>query len=467
MKIQYITLRVFMLCLFSLAMESTAKDKDNFLRRFQKNPSNQVESSNTLLYKPGKSVNYFWNQADWMMTGTSRMTYTMSGKISSRIDSGFSNMKTTYTYDSQERETEQLRQNFNPISQTWENVSRSVTVYDNQGNTQERRSENWSGTAWTINYGSRDLRTYNGQNLLTEHLQKEWNNIASDWVNTNLDTDFQYDGQSRLQNYSSKIWDSIQWVNDEKSLWNYGMDNKPNQVTIQSWNGNAFVDSTRVIDITWFNWSGGLDNSSPQSYIMQKIINGSWANDQRYTATMGLNGSQSTTIEIYVNNAWVFSERFSSSFDEQQNMVIQLNESYDMGLSAWDTTFAYYNQNTYDGQGRILETILNIWDIDLQIFEKMSRLVYSEHSVFTDNQLLFARSKDLIIVPNPVNAGEFVQVSGLEGKYFISDLTGRQHSSGFVSGMESFSTEGLSPGIYFLLFQPLKGKPQSSRLVVR
>ena len=467
MKIQYITLRVFLLCLFSLAMESTAKDKDNFIRRFQKKPAYQVESSNTLLYKPGKSVNYFWNQFDWMMTGTSRMTYTMSGKISSRIDSGFSNMKTTYTYDSQERETEQLMQNFNPISQTWENFSRNITIYDNQGNTQEQRSENWSGTAWEISYGSRDLRTYNGQNLLTEHLQKEWNNNASDWVNTNLDTDFQYDGQSRLQNYTSKIWDSIQWVNDEKSLWNYGLDNKPNQVTIQSWNGNAFVDSTRIIDITWFNWSGGLDNSAPQMYTMQKVINGNWVNYERYNLTMGLNGSQSTTIEIYVNNAWVFSQRFSSSFDEQQNMVIQLNESYDMGLSAWDTTFAYYNQHTYDAQGRILETIVYSWDIDLQVFEKVQRFLYSEHSVFTDNQKLFVRSKDLEIVPNPANAGEFVQVSGLEGNYSISDLTGRQRLSGFVSGKGGFSTEGLSSGIYCLLFQPSKGKLQSSRLVVK
>ncbi len=465
MKNQYIISSVLLLCLFSL--ESTGKDKDNFLRRFQKNPANQVESSNTLLYKPGKSVNYFWNQTDWMMAGTSRMTYTMSGRISSRIDSGFSNMKTTYTYDSQERETEQLNQSYNSASQTWDNTSRSVTVYDNQGNTQERRSENWSGTAWEINYGSRDLRTYNGQNLLTEHLQKEWNNTASDWVNTNLDTDFQYDGQSRLQNYTSKIWESIQWVNDEKSLWNYGMDNKPNQVTIQSWNGNAFVDSNRVIDITWFNWSGNLDNSAPQQYTMQKLFNGNWANYQRYSVTMGLNGSESTSIEIFVNNAWVFSERFSSSFDEQQNMVIQLDESYDMGLSVWDTTYAYYNQNTYDGQGRILETITYSWDNTLNVFEKMMRSVFSEHSVFTGNQLLYASSKDLEIVPNPANAGEFVQVSGLEGNYSISDLTGRQRLSGFIFGKGSFSTEGLSPGIYFLLFQPTKGQSQSGRLVVK
>lgn len=467
MKVHYITPSVFLLCLFSLALESSGAAKDNFFRRFQKNPGQRVESSNTLLYKPGKSVNYFWNQTDWMLTGTAHTTYTMSGRISTRIDSGFSNMKTIYTYDSQDRETQQLIQNFNPISQNWENTSRSVTIYDNQGNVQERRSENWSGTAWLINFGSRDLRTYNGQNLLTEHLRKEWNNNASDWVNTNLDTDFQYDGQMRLQNYTSRIWDTIQWVNDEKSLWNYGMDNKPNQVTIQSWNGNAFVDSTRIIDITWFNWNGGIDNSSPQNYTMQKVINGNWANFQRYTVTMGMNGSQSTSIEIFVNNAWVFSERFSSSFDEQQNMVIQLNESYDMGLAAWDTTYAFYNQNTYDAQGRILETISYNWDNTLNVFEKMMRSVFSEHSVFTGKQLLYANSKDLEIVPNPANAGEFVQVSGLDGKYSISDLAGRQRLSGFVSGKGSFSTEGLSPGIYCLLFQPSKGKPQSSRLIVK
>ena len=466
MKNQYIISSVLMLCLFSL--ESTGKDKDIFLRRFQKNPANQVESTNTLLYKPGKSVNYFWNQTDWMMAGTSRMTYTMSGRISSRIDSsGFSKGKTIHTYDSQDRETEQLNQSYNSFSQTWENSSRNVTIYDNQGNTQERRSENWSGTTWEINYGSRDLRTYNGQNLLTEHLQKEWNNIASDWANMNLDTDFLYDGQSRLQNYTSKTWNSIQWVNDEKSLWNYGMDNKPNQVTLQSWNGNAFVDSNRVIDITWLYWSGNLDNSAPQQYTMQKLFNGNWTNFQRYSRTMGMNGSESTSMEIFVNNAWVFSQRYSSSFDEQQNMVIQLDESYDMGLAAWDTTYAYYNQNTYDAQGRILETIVNNWDNTLNVFEKMMRSVFSEHSVFTGNQLLYASSKDLEIVPNPANAGEFVQVSGLEGNYSISDLTGRQRLSGFVSGKGSFSTEGLSPGIYFLLFQPSKGKPLSSRLVVK
>jgi hypothetical protein len=302
---------------------------------------------------------------------------------------------------------------------------------------------------------------------LTEHLQKEWNNTASDWENRYLDTDFQYDGQSRLQNYTSKTWDSIQWVNDEKSLWNYGLDNKPNQVIIQSWNGNAFVDSLRIIDITWFDWTGNFENSAAQSFTFQRLFNGNWTNFIRYSITMGMNGSQSTINELFVNNAWVFSYRSSTTIDEQQNMVIQLDESYDIGLAVWDTTYANYNQNTYDAQGRILETIVYNWDNILKALKKITRQVYSEHSVFTDNQKLFVRSKDLVIVPNPANAGEFVQVSGLEGKYSISDLAGRQRLSGFVSGMESFSTQGLSPGIYFLLFQPSNGKPLSSRLVVK
>lgn len=438
--------------------QSSQENQNKFQKKFRKSGNNQTESIQTNLYKPGKSLNYFWNASDWMFTGNSLMTYMPFGKLSTKIDSGFTNRKSTYTYDAQQRETERLEQNYNSASQIWENNSRQVTAYNAQGDEEESRSEIWNGMGWMISYGNQFLRNYNAQNLLTEYIVKNWNPSGSAWENRYMETEFLYDAQNRLQSYVSKNWDTTQWTNEEKSLWQYGLDNKPNQVILQEWNGIAFVDSIRITDITWNFWNGILSQSDPSQYTMQKLVGGNWTNDIRFTFTRDLNGSNTYLNEIFVSGNWVPDSRMRYLFDGQQNPVLNINEEYNPLTLTYDTVYCISFQSTYDNQGRILEQVVYNWDADLHQLDPMSKQEFSQHSMFTT--VSSASSLQAFkAVPNPVSSGSRLSIPGAAGIYQIRNVSGASVQSGLLESGGALSTESLLPGLYLVEFQnEVRGK---------
>lgn len=437
---------------------------NDFQKRFVKGKSNQTENIQTNLYKPGRSLNYFWNVFDWQYTGNSTMTYTPVGNLSVKIDSGFSYRKTTYTYDNNQRETEKLEQNFNSLTMLWENDRREVNIFEGQGELLENRSEQWSGNDWAIVYGEKHIRSYSPQNLLLEDLQKTWDVMDSAWVNEYLETEFLYDNQSRLQSYVSKGWNDTIWENEEKSIWSYGPDNKPSQVILQEWNGSSFVDSTRIIDISWNYWSGNLSQSEPAQYTMQKLIGGNWVNFMRFTITGDQNGSQTFLNEIFLDGNWVPSGRTRLLIDDQLNPVVNISEIYNPVSLSFDTAFCMSFQNTYDTQGRILEQVVSYWDADLHILEPMSRQVFSQHQVFTG--MLSFESARLGLSPNPVRSGVPFRLDASSGNLSIQDMQGRTIYSGKIELQGQISTAGMQPGVYQVLLKNAQGLVSRSRLLV-
>ena len=456
---------ILLFCCFSISVFAGNHPANNFQKRFGKKSAPGTENTNSNLYKPGKSLNYFWNASDWMFTGNSLMTYTSIGKILTQIDSGFSYRKTSYTYDAQQRETERLDQNYNSASQIWENSNRQVTAYNAQGDEEENRSEIWNGMGWMISYGNQFLRSYNTQNLLTEYIEKNWNSSGSAWENRYMETEFVYDAQNRLQSYVSKNWDTTQWINEEKSLWQYGLDNKPSQVILQEWNGSSFVDSTRITDITWNFWNGILSQSDPSQYTMQKLVSGNWTNDIRFTFTRDLNGSNTFLNEIFVGGNWVPDSRMRLLYDDQQNPVLNIDEEYNPLTQSYDTVYCISFQSTYDNQGRILEQVVYNWDADLHQLNPMSKREFSQHSMFT--AVSSASSLQAFkAVPNPVLSGSRLNIPGAAGVYQIRNFSGMSIQSGMLTPGGALSLESLAPGIYLIDFQnEMQGK-QSVRVSV-
>ena len=459
-------LTLFFACLVSgLALAQPSQDSPNrFQKKFRQPGNNQPESIQTNLYKPGKSLNYFWNAFDWFYTGYSLMSYTPEGRISVRIDSGFLYRKTSYSYDVQQRETEKLEQNYNSAISLWENDRREVHLFNAQGAMQEYRREQWLGISWSPLEGEKHILSYNPQNQPLEDLQQSWNMMDSLWENDYLETEFTYDSQSRLQSYVSKNWADSFWENEEKSLWQYGTDNKPNQVILQEWNGLSFVDSTRIIDISWNYWSGNLSQSEPSQYTMQKLIGGNWVNFMRFTITRDQNGSQTFLNEVFLDGNWVPSGRTRFLIDDQLNPVVNISEIYNPVSLSFDTAFCMSFQNTYDTQGRILEQVVSNWDADLHILEPMSRQVFSQHQVFTG--MLSFESARLGLSPNPVRSGVPFRLDASSGNLSIQDMQGRTIYSGKIELQGQISTAGMQPGVYQVLLKNAQGLVSRSRLLV-
>lgn len=449
---------------FSIAQQ-LQKPEHDFHKTFRRCRADRTETIQANIYKPGKSINFFWNSFDWFYTGISRMSYTASGKISLQLDSGFQYSKTAYTYDAQDRQTEQLVQNFNSNSNLWENSQRQVTIFDAQGAVQEDRNEIWNGVAWSISSGEKNFRVYNQQNLPLEDLQQRWNSTDSVWENQNLETDFIYDNQFRLQSYVSKVWANTSWVNDEKSLWQYGPDNKPNLVILQEWNGTDFVDSTHIIDIVWASWNGNLSQSEPSRYTMQRLTGGNWVNFARFHITKDLNGSETFYTEVFENGNWRPESRSSYLIDEQQNPVVNLNEEYNLANQSFDTTYCFSFQNTYDAQGRILEQIMRTWDGELHTFNSLSRKVFSEHLVFSGMHSQ-VQGSTLNLVPNPVPSGGSMLISNAVGRYQIRELSGKVLEAGRLESGSGISVKNLRSGLYLIDIQNESNGRQVIRFAV-
>jgi hypothetical protein len=351
-------------------------------------------------------------------------------------------------------------------------------VYDEQGIVQEQYSESWTNNVWVRNSGNQDLRTYNSQNKMTERTTRIWSGTDSAWVNENFETEFIYDAQQRLQSYILKNWDTTQWINAEKYIFNYTAGDIPNGALLQEWNGTSFVDSSRIIDLQWNQWTGYPDNSVPGSYILQKNLNGSWVNFQKITFTYDNFGSQTILTEVFSGGIWKNSSRFQQLIDAQLNPTFFALEEYNDALSRWDTLFGSWNVHSYDAQNRILETISRNFQMvpgptpdDPPIFAWVDsqRKVYTSHVAINITGLSNAKMDEnsILLFPNPVTAGSAYSISGTEGFYSVKDLQGRTLQSGVINSGQSLSSDGLTPGLYQVQVLNPQGEVTMRRLMIR
>ena len=450
---------------------------------FARSKTPAVPSVNNLLYKPGKSINFFWSDpvfgpGSWVQSGGSQITYTSSGKLATMIDTAvfFGNTsirRETHSYDAQDRETEVLNEQYDNQNQVWNNWYRMRISYDQQGLLQEYIYESWQNNSWFLQGGFRDIRTYNGQNQITLRLRSSYSAQDSVWVNEGRTTDYQYDGQNRLISYTDQEWDSITYVNSEKVLLQYGADNRPNEAVLQDWNGTAFVDSSRITELQWHYWNGILETSEPLSFIEQKKPAAQWVNFEKQIFYYLENNSRRNLTQVFSGNAWKDASRSSSLYDEQLNLYFEGDEEYNSDLSRWDTLQnANYSFHSYDSQGRIQETISKqmslIFPPDQPSFlswQNTSRKLFSQHQVFTGMENLQAET--FRIFPNPVAAnGAFLLNCG-EGSITLRDVQGRLIQSKEVSAGERISVKGMESGMYELMLRSRDGKIKRGRLVVQ
>ncbi len=452
---------------------NTAPDK--FLKRIGSQTGLQAASVQSQFSLPGKEKRYIWSNG-WVDAGGSVFTYTANGKPLIVTDTGFFFFNSyinryTYTYDNLGRETQALNQCYDEDSLSFLNCGRSVTIYDAQGSMQETRSDNWSSGAWNTVFGFQQIRTYNIQNKVTENVKKFWNQTSAVWE-PQAKTSYEYDAQSRLSIFSDMKWAANQFVNDEKTTFQYGANNQPNQALIQVWNGTAFVDSNRIIDLVWNDWTGNLETSSILSYVLQKKEGASWVNDEKVTNVIGMNASQINLTQKFVNGQWQNDSRSSELFDAYNNIIFGINEEYDPVLAKWDTLeMSSKYQRIYDANGRQLESVeisyRNIAGVDQTPVYGWGygvKKVYSQHQVFTD--VKSNKSGALRLSPNPVLSGASFRAD-VEGDLVILDITGRKVDSRPISDGDYISTAGIKPGIYQVIIQENSGKISRQKLIIQ
>lgn len=136
--------------------------------------------------------------------------------------------KTTYTYNANNKVTQELSQEWNTTTNAMENSYRDTYTYTS-GNLTGQVAELWENSNW-VNEWKNDI-TYTN-NLPQSALFYNW--VGSQWVLDSRET-LTYNGNNKISTFVSEDWVSSQWVNSEKSLLAYDGNNKILNIRYAEW----------------------------------------------------------------------------------------------------------------------------------------------------------------------------------------------------------------------------------------
>ncbi len=437
-----------------------------------------VTSTNS---RPGRSVNYFWDDqaSQWNYTDTSFYTYNLAGDLLSELSrNGVPNSRRLSTYDAQGRLTQELFQFWDNLTSLWINNNRSSYVYNNQGFMTEITFESYNTTTnlWELQSGQKNLLTYDASNRITDNIYQSYNTVTSLWENVYRETAFVYDANNNILSLESKFPNGANWDNDYKYALVYSINNKPVQLTGQIWNGNAYDNDIRWINLVFHDWCGWYCNTTAiQSGTIQvwdTPVNNQWNNSERVSAIYDAFGGIVETWEAYTGTNWENSSRYSEFVDNKYNYTGDRYESWDNINNAWEIMNETKFIHTYDGANNIAQTILQYWDFPNSALINGEKRVYSNFT-FVGIQENQAQTTTLSIFPNPcsgecrIESNEGVLDSSSDYQFKIFDAQGKLLHSAFMSGSNlRFTTSGIAPGIYFFHLSNTSGNLRTGKLIV-
>jgi hypothetical protein len=427
---------------------------------------------------PGKSANYFWDQNtnQWVFNDTSVYAYNPQSWLLSETQRYNTPMsRTVYTYDSKARFTEELYQNWNTMSNSWENNSRTLWVYDANDNRTEIRYETYT-TQWDIVYSEKNQYTYDMQGRIAENVYSSWDSNTLQWEISGRETAFIYNG-NLLTQYDSQSWNGTSYDNEDRTVLTYSAPSTaPIEAEFKIWNGSTFENDFRYTNLVFSVWCGMFcDETALTSGTIQvwgTPVANQWNTEARTNTTYDLFGGYVQLDENYVNTAWVNSYRYSEFYDNKYNFTGTKGEEWDTTNVAWSTDWEEKEIHTYNPSNQIIETVFQYWDwMNLQLVNNMKK-EYFDFQTFTSLAEL-KNEVGVCVFPNPCSGECHLEInhdqsSGTAAKEFvIYDTQGKQVYAESVSGSKlDFSTKGFLKGIYFYRLNTGERILKSGKLIV-
>jgi hypothetical protein len=427
---------------------------------------------------PGKSANYSWDNmsSQWVFNDTSVYAYNPQSWLISetrRLNTPIS--RVVNTYDTKARIIEELNQNYNSVSNLWENSSRSVFVYDANDNLTELRYETYT-TQWDILFGDKNQYTYDMQGRMTENVYSSWDSNTNQWEINGRETAFVYNGNNLTQ-YDSQIWNGSSYDNDSRTVLVYTAPSSiPVEAEFKIWSGSNFESDFRYINLTFQNWCGMFcDETTLKSGTVQvwgNPVANQWNTEARINTTYDVFGGFEEITENYVNSAWVNDYRYSEFFDTKYNYTGSKGETWDTVNVAWETDYEEKEIHTYNPSNQITQTIWQYWDWMNSQLENSMKKEYFDFQTFTAvNEL--KNDIRLSIYPNPCMGECFIEYTNA-GNMEASDLTLRLMD---VHGKEVYSTplkesrikietNTLPSGVYFYQLNSASQSLKTGKLIV-
>lgn len=334
--------------------------------------------------------------------------------------------KSGYSKKAQSLPQRTLEFNWDDATTDWEIMPDSIyTMYNSNGNVlRETRvhyfdatNSSVSATAYTYNAGQRLIAEYNmyltGQQWDTTYkslheydshgnptLSSYYGKTSGVWeLHDSYKTLNTYDGNDRLIQDITQLWDETEYVNESKSIYTYDVSGKINSATFMTWNTgtSAFDSSARIINIVWFKWAQNIEDGLIQSYEMQE----------------------------WTGSTYALAARMNSAYDSHDNMTEEKEEAWVSG--GWEVDYWEKFALTYNSNSNLTQRISQSWD--------GSELVNDRKELF-DNFVgstgllqITKQSTPLNIYPNPFETSATIEIPSFNHSgnmvLVVYDLLGR------------------------------------------
>lgn len=262
--------------------------------------------------------------------------------------------------------------------------------------------------------------SYNSDNQIIVDLAVDYNNgVPFAYASKNL---FTYNGNKQLVSNEYQYWDQGAWVNSGFIIYSYLGNGQLNMVLSKDWNKqkNKYVKRDSVTSISFYAWTGNIDDAKPSSYTISDTAGVQYAD----TFSYDVNGNQIKEID-YVGGTkpWAYDYKQTNTYSYDSNKNITQR-----------TEFNYRNGNA------------------TAIANDGSKTVYGNFKLFATGINPIALEKTLDIFPNP-STGTFT-IPVVDGaapadvKIYVIDTFGKEVYHTSYNGPINLSEQ--PDGLYFL-----------------
>lgn len=327
---------------------------------------------------------------EWNSNDSGAYQYNSDGMVDKFITfqtssaGGFTNsVMISYDYNGSWKEVKYLNQTWNARGENWENVSKFTYTYDDQNRCISAASSIWNvgNSAWTPNdrydYG------YDSSDNEAAQLYEIWDANSESWVQSYIDH-YTYDQAHQMLSYVNEIWTDSAWVNSQKIIYTYNPGGKVSSLTTQIWASGAWMNYD--MDTGAFNYDGNLAesvsliwnpganvwvNNSETIYSYDAndnnvlMIGYNWARGQWDSSTYverTYNYANEVTSQEnadFVNSVRLYTTRYQNIYDEYNRKTSTTNYNWDKGANNWNAVSMYsYN---YDNNGNVVYQLNQNW----------------------------------------------------------------------------------------------------------
>lgn len=209
----------------------------------------------------------------------------------------------------------------------WMNSSRSTYTYLPSKKVNQSFSYFWDDPDWVLI--GRTTNTYNASLQLIKDLTEV--NVNDIWMGQSQNI-YTYDGNGYLITEVTQTWDGALFQNSNRTDYRNNSGGMVTDERAQNWNGTTWINN----DSTHYEYNGTMGVSSSISFVWNVNV---WVNSDRSTGTYVNNFLTQVIDEEWINNAWRNSDKTTLKYDGNGRIISLLDQIWDVPAQNWVNVF--------------------------------------------------------------------------------------------------------------------------------